>query len=123
VTATRPRCPVCSRRVALVASKLARHQDGDGEACPGSGRTTFEATIILAKQMATARRAQAQAAVLGRSRRSVLTFDGDTGEHTLAPASWRVDVGEPEGHTVRGLVDPEHEDLPPCCAAPTPTDS
>jgi hypothetical protein len=63
------------------------------------------------------------AAVLGRSRRSVLTFDGDTGEHTLAPASWRVDVGEPEGHTVRGLVDPEHEDLPPCCAAPTPTDS
>lgn len=46
-----PRCPVCSRRTALVAGKLARHKSGE-EWCPGSGRSTYEATIILAKCMA-----------------------------------------------------------------------
>lgn len=44
----RPRCPVCSRRTALVGSgKLAHHKNGV-EWCKAGGLTTFEATILLA---------------------------------------------------------------------------
>lgn len=45
-----PRCPVCSRRTALVRGRLVRHKEG-AEWCPASGRTTLEATVILAKRM------------------------------------------------------------------------
>jgi hypothetical protein len=51
VTHQRVRCPVCSRRTALVIGRLARHKQHD-EWCNGSGHSTFEATIILAKSMA-----------------------------------------------------------------------
>lgn len=48
------RCPVCNRRVSLVGGRLARHKEAlfDAAQCEASGRTTFEATVILAKRMA-----------------------------------------------------------------------
>lgn len=47
----KPRCPLCSRRTALVGGKLARHKDGT-DWCLASRRTTLEATVLLAQKMA-----------------------------------------------------------------------
>jgi hypothetical protein len=46
------RCPLCSRRTEIVAGKLARHK-ADDEWCQGGGHTTFQATVILARAMAS----------------------------------------------------------------------
>ena len=47
----RVRCPLCSRRTALVLGRLARHKDADGW-CDGSRLTTYEATMVLAHRLA-----------------------------------------------------------------------
>ena len=51
VDGDRVRCPLCSRRTVLRYGQLSRHKHGD-EWCKGSGRTTFEATVVLAQSMA-----------------------------------------------------------------------
>lgn len=42
---------------------------------------------------------------------------GKTGSDPIAPEAWRVDLAEPDGHTVYGYLAPELEDVPPCCTA------
>lgn len=50
MTWPRVRCPLCSRRTALVVGKLAYHP-ADGQRCRATGLTTYQATVILAKDM------------------------------------------------------------------------
>ena len=45
------RCPLCSRRTALVCGKLSRHKH-EGKWCEASGITTYEATLVLARRLA-----------------------------------------------------------------------
>jgi hypothetical protein len=46
----RARCPLCSRRIALVLGRLARHKQHD-DWCEGSHISTYEATLVLARRL------------------------------------------------------------------------
>jgi hypothetical protein len=52
--------------------------------------------------------------------RTILTFHGETGSQPIECEEWTCDLGAPGGWVVRGYLDPEYEDLPPMCPAPTP---
>jgi hypothetical protein len=47
------RCPLCTRRVALVRGKLAKHKQHD-DWCLASGCSTYEATLLLAHRISMA---------------------------------------------------------------------
>jgi hypothetical protein len=53
------------------------------------------------------------------ARPTILTFHGETGSRPIECEEWTCDIGAP-GWAVRGYLDPEYEDPPPMCPAPTP---
>lgn len=71
------RCPVCSRRTAVVRGRLARHKH-EREWCKGGGLSTFDATLVLALVLASK-----GAPLFSRSpapRSTIRTMRGQTGD-------------------------------------------